>query len=95
MYNEAAGHFAAVLFQQRMRLPADREFVSQNFRDVWGHPLPDVGQQAVTVTSTRFSTGRASLQRSSAGMYVCIARLQLDSQVRTGLRGFFGISRGY
>ena len=67
MYNEAAGHFAAMLFQQRMRAPADREFVSQTFRAVWGHPLPDVGQQAVTVTPTRFSIGRASLQRSSAG----------------------------
>ena len=82
-----------MLFLQRMRTPADRELVSQTFRNVWGHPLPDVGQQAVTVTPTRFSTGRASLQRSSAGMYVRIVQFQLDSQVRMGLSGL--IFRGH
>ncbi len=67
MYDEAAGHFAAMLFQQRMRVTADREVVSRIFTDVWGQPLPDLGQQAVTVTPSRFSIGRAFLQRSSAG----------------------------
>ena len=67
VYNEAAGHFAAMLFLQRMRTPEDRAFVIRNFADVWGIPLPDLNEQAVTITAEHFSMGRASLTRSSGG----------------------------
>lgn len=67
MCTEAAGDFAAMLFLQRMRTPADGEFIKQVFRDVWSTSLPDSSQQAVTVTPERLSIGRASLTRSSRG----------------------------
>ena len=67
MYNEASGHFAAMLFLQRMRTPADRAFISQTFTDVWGQSPPSLDEQAVTVTPERLSIGWASLMRSSEG----------------------------
>ena len=67
MFNEAAGHFAAMLFLQRMRTSIDRAFISQTFTDVWGMPPPSLNEQAVTVTPERLSIGWASLMRHSEG----------------------------
>ena len=67
MYDEAAGHFAAMLFLQRMRTPNDRAFISQTFTDLWGRPPPSLDEQAVTVTPECLSIGWASLMRSSEG----------------------------
>ena len=67
MYNEAAGHFAAMLFLQRMRTPDDSAFISRTFTDVWGAPLPSLNEQAVTVAPQCVSIGWASFMRSSDG----------------------------
>ncbi len=67
VYSEAGGHFAAMLFLQRMRTTDDRAFISQVFRDVWDMPLPDLNKQAVAVTPERLTIGMACLMRSSRG----------------------------
>lgn len=67
MYDSAAGHFAAMLFLQRMRTPADRAYIRQTFIDVWGILPPILDEQSVTVTPERMTMGWASLVRSSQG----------------------------
>ena len=67
MYNSAARRFAAMLFLQRMRTPADRAHISQTFTDTWGLLLPNLEEQLVTVTPGSLTVGWASLARSSEG----------------------------
>ncbi len=67
MAEAAAAHFANLLFLQRMRTAADRDFVARAFAQHWGTPLPSSRRPSILASPKEITIGWATLQRSRTG----------------------------
>ncbi len=67
---QAAVHFAGMLFSQRMRTAADRAHVVAVFARAWGRSLPSPGPCPVLASPDAIQIGWTRLPRSEQGAHV-------------------------